>query len=358
LTINHADFTPGTAYTVAVGAAAVDLSGTALAAGIVPNPFTFTTTGGGATDVISSINIAREGSDVVVTWTTDPAGTGVDIYRLTCNTDASGNYTSYFTTEVSAWGARIKTNDTSGRLEIANAVGTGNAQYFKLIRTGTALTPADLTSEVVGKFDVAVGPADTQPERACISLPLQLSDYAIANAFGTQASEADSISIIDNNYAIVRGMNFEGGSWVAITGVPALDTLAQGDAYVYSSLTSKFITVTGRVKELPTPIDLVTGLDIAGQYIPDWIGNQYPAFAPIGNAALNGTSFGPDALSASSVILLDANAAVLGYAEHRAADSWVDSDGAASSLRLLPGKGYVIIDPVRASYRWTQTRPY
>jgi hypothetical protein len=72
------------------------------------------------------------------------------------------------------------------------------------------------------------------------------------------------------------------------------------------------------------------------------------------------TSYGSDALSAASVTIIDANASFIGgdngYAEHRGSGSWGNAAGAASPLQLLPGKGYMIIDPVKSNVNWTQTR--
>lgn len=321
---------------------------------------------GATTDPVVNLQITREGdapkSNINITWDTNPPGLGIDIYSLTCTADATtGNYSSYFTTEATSGWTKVADNVTLGKYAIPSSVGTGTAQYFKLIQHGTTLTNNDLLTNVVGKFDLAVGPSDQYPELAIISIPLELNDYSVSAVFGNQASEADSIVIIDNNYAITQGMNFESNAWVPISGKTPLNTLSQGQGYVYSTLSQKFMTLVGKVREAKGNKAIKTGLDAQSQFIIDWLGNSFPSPVNVGQAGLNNTSAGADALTAATVSQLDGNGAIIGglagYAEHRTTTTWVDSNNSPATLQLMPGKGYLITDPLITSSSWDQPRP-
>lgn len=340
-------------------------SGTPYAPAVwLENGFTVTSeaVGPGDSDVVSSISIFREGSDVVVTWETTPAGTAVDIYSLTCNTDASGNYATYFTTEASAWGDPIKTNDTSGRLEIADAVGAGNARYFKLIRSTTPRTPltsADLTSEVVGKFDVAVGP---EPERFFISAPLILTDGTLENAIGNQVVDGDWIGTFSDIEEITSGSSHPSGSWQDFPVIPAVSRIAaieNGRGYGYFTGTSRFITLVGRIPEVNYSI-VLTGGAIAQ---PNWIGQPYPIPVAIGNAGFNATNYSSNISEASRLFRLQGNSeaegGLDGLAFHRAEAEWTNGTFSnPSPIIITPGKGYYLRDLVNASPRWEMVKPY
>jgi hypothetical protein len=365
LSITHDNFTASTGYTVTV-TAATDLAGNPLVAGTVPNPFTFTTgTGSGGTDPVETITITREGNNlndpVRINWTTTTPGAGVDIYRLQCNTDASGNYTSYYTTNVADWGTPIVTNNTSGTYSIPNSVGTGNAQYYKLIATGQPLTSAALTYEVVGKFDLAVGPSATEPNKFFISLPLEPTDSALTAIVGGQAAEMDLILTFDINKNVVTGSIYQSGIWELFPGASSqVSLLEAGMPYGYYSATSKYITVVGRIRETNISRSLTGGSTL----VANWLATPYPAPITIVNAGLNSSSFsGTDPTQSGTAYHFDANAELIsgmsGIAFHNAATTWVDGTlSTPSTLQLTPGKGYMFTEPVQSSITWNPTKPY
>ena len=163
-------------------------------------------TAGTGTDPVSSINIVRDGdtvgSSVTITWTTNPANTAVDVYILNCAIDQpTASYTSYFTTDATKW-VKLADNITVGHGQINDTVGTGNAFYIKLITHGTTLKNTDLATNVVGKFDLIVGPSDTQADKFFVSLPLAPiapKTNSVADIFGAQVVDGDGVLLFNMN---------------------------------------------------------------------------------------------------------------------------------------------------------------
>jgi hypothetical protein len=308
-----------------------------------------------STGAITNSSITRDadtvGSSVTVSWQTDTANASVDVYALTgtFTTDAAGGWTK----------TADSTNITTNKFTDANQVGTGTAKYYKIMPTGATLQNSDLTQEVVGKFDLSVGPSDTQPERALISLPLQTTSTNITSVFGTQPQENDAIAVIDNNFAIVSGKIYTGGSWQDIQGTPGLNDLNQGYAFVYTTLTPKYMTVVGKVLETSNTRSIVGGTDANGPKL-SWIANSLPMPVMVSDVktGLNGLSSGADATVGAQTALIDANASIIGnnYALHNAPATWVDTNTQSSTMVLQPGRGYMLTEPTITNYSWTQSR--
>ncbi|MFA5113451.1 MAG: IPT/TIG domain-containing protein [Candidatus Margulisiibacteriota bacterium] len=314
-------------------------------------------------DPISSISITREGeaagSGIKVTWTTDPAGLGVDIYALTCTADTgTGDYSSYFTTDAAAW-TKVADNVTIGTYSIPSSVGTGTAQYYKLITHGATLVNSDLTTEVVGKFDIAVG---TEPERFFVSIPLELTDYSLESALGGQVQNNDWIGKFNDSEEIVQGSMFTSGSWQdfpVVPAVPKVTNIELGHGYGYFTSTSRFMTVVGRLPEANFSMT-VSGGPSAN---PNWIGQPYPVPVALSSAGLNSTNYSTNIAEASRVFRLKGNAeaegGAAGLAFHKEETLWTDGSFMdASSLMLKPGKGYYLRDLVNSSTNWQMARPY
>lgn len=315
-------------------------------------------------DPISSISITREGetagSGIKVTWTTDPAGLGVDIYALTCTANATtGDYSSYFTTDAAAW-TKVADNVTIGTYSIPSSVGTGTAQYYKLIIHGATLVNSDLTTEVVGKFDIAVGPSETEPNKFFVSLPLEVSDSSLGTIIGGQVSEMDMVLSFDINKDVTAGSLYQTGAWTTFPGAPApIANLDAGVTYGYYSPAAKFITVVGRVRESGYSRTLNGGATMPA----NWLANPYPSPVAIASGGLNSSSYSTNPVEAGTIYQFDANAELIGgtagIAFHTGTDTWQDGTlSAASTLQLVPGRGYMLTEPVQSTFDWTMARPY
>jgi len=329
------------------------------------------TPGGGPVVTISNLNIVRDadtvGSSVTVSWQTSLAGSAVDIYTLTCNTDASGNYTSYFTTEASRW-TKAAENVIINTYTDNNQVGVGTAKYYKIVPAGHTLTSSDLTSEVVGKFDISVGPADTQPEKLFISIPLAPippRTNSLTDVFGNQVSDMDSILTFNMNKEVVAGSTYSSGSWSAFPGATAISEVQLGRGYGYLTMTEKYLTVVGKVLETDnSSISMSGGWDAINSQalVAEWIGNAYPMPVTIASTGLtDATSQGTDPTNAGTVYQFDANAELIGGVDGAAINTssgWKNFVNADSPMQLIPGKGYMLNEPVKNSFNWAQPKPY
>ncbi|MEA3493672.1 MAG: Ig-like domain-containing protein [Candidatus Margulisiibacteriota bacterium] len=339
--------------------AADGANGHALIPGTQPNPFTFET-GSTAGDPIVNIEITRDGDDpgsgITITWDTIPPGLGVDVYKLTCPTDTDGNYTSYFTTAAADWTLE-QANVTIGSITIQNQVGQGTAEYYKIIPTGNTLQDSDLETNVAGKFDIAVG---TEIERFFISSPLELSDTTLENVIGNQAADTDMIMSFDIGKNVTEGSIFSGGVWDTYPGATGpITDIEIGYTYGYFTMTSRFITLVGMVREA----DYDRTLDGGASMPANWMANPYPIPVDIVNAGLNASSYAPSPTVAAMAYHFDANADTIGgvdgVAVHTESATWLDGTLAApTTLQLIPGKGYMLTEPVQSSINWNMVRPY
>ena len=296
------------------------------------------------------------GSAVTISWVYNDSYVGnADIYTVSGSWDA---VTGVFTTDATKWTKSF--NNVSSPQTDNTQVGQGTQKYYKVVKTGTALTNAMLAADVAGKFDIAVGPSDSQPERALISIPLVTSSTSLSSVFGSQPQENDAIAVVDNSFAITSGKIYTGGSWQDIPSTPALDNLNQGYAFVYTTLNTKYMTVVGKVLETTSNRTISGGMDASSNPALSWIGSALPIPAPIADTktGLNGLSYGDSALTGAQSALIDANAAIIGnnYALHSAASTWVDTNAQPATLVLMPGRGYMLTEPTIASYSWTQSR--
>lgn len=339
--------------------AADGANGHTLIPGTQPNPFTFET-GSTAGDPIVNIEINRDGDNpgdgITITWDTLPPGLGVDVYKLTRNTDADGNYSLYFTTTAADWTLE-QANVTIGSITLQNKVGQGTAEYYKIIPTGNTLQDSDLQTNVAGKFDIAVGP---EPERFFISSPLALSDTTIENVIGNQVVDTDMILSFDINKNVTYGSVFSGGVWGTYPGAAGSVTdIEIGYTYGYYTPTTRFVTLVGMVRET----DYNRTLDGGAATPANWLANPYPAPVDIVNAGLNDSSYAANPLVAAIAYHFDSNANTIGgidgVAVHTETATWLDGTlGAPAVLQLVPGKGYMLVEPVQNTINWNMVRPY
>ncbi|MFA5114412.1 MAG: IPT/TIG domain-containing protein [Candidatus Margulisiibacteriota bacterium] len=329
----------------------------------------------GSTDPVSSINIVRDGdtvgSGVTITWTTNPANTAVDVYVLNCAIDqGAASYTSYFTTDTSKWTkAANGDNLTNGTYQIPNLVGTGSAAYYKLITHGATLQTSDLLTNVVGKFDLIVGPSDTQADKFFVSLPLSPiapKTNSVADLFGAQVAEGDGVLLFNMNKDVTSGSLYNSGAWAAFPGVPAIDNLSAGRAYGYLTQAEKYITIVGKVPTAATnDLSLAGGWDSVKDQaaVAEWIGNAYPTPVTLALSGLtNATSQGTSPLDGGTAYQFNANADLINGIDGMAVNTtggWVNGTlSAPSTLQLVPGKGYMLNEPVKQSFSWSQAKPY
>jgi len=370
-TIAHDDFAMTTPYTITVtNADDVDES-LPLTSGPVPNPFTFTTGTGSGSDPVINITITRDadtpGSDITITWDTDPAGLGIDVYEYICTYDEpSESYDRYFPFETDIptdWTA-VDTNVTIGTYTISSAVGDGTARYYKLIPNGDTLGTSDLTEEVVAKFDIAVGPSDTEPERFFISIPIEVADTSVTSIIGGQVEETDMILSFDIDKNVTDGSMYSGGMWDTFPGaIGPITNMEAGYPYGYYTPTAKYITAVGMVPET----DYNRTLDGGATPVSNWLANPYPMPVAIADTGLNSSSHVTDLIDivdAAAIYHFDADAILIdttnGMAFHYpSATEWYEGTLTASSpLQMVPGKGYMFTEPVQSTFSWALVKPY
>jgi Bacterial Ig-like domain/IPT/TIG domain len=319
----------------------------------------------GSQDPITNVTITRDGDNpgdgITITWNTNPAGLGVDIYVLTCQTDVDGNYTSYFSTTAANWGTAVETNNTSGTYSIQNSVGQGTAVYYKLIPTGNTLQDTDLETNVAGKFDISVGPSATEPAKFFISLPLEVSDTSLVSVIGAQVEQNDIIFSFDIDKMPTAGSMYDtANGWTQFIAAPApINDMEPGYAYGYSTTTSRFITIVGMVRET----DLNRSLEGGNPLAANWVANPYPSPIAILDAGLNNSTFSPTAGMGSMLSHFDADAVPIGGTDgmsfHYDQNEWRDGLNAnPSPLQLIPGRGYMFIEPTIDPFTWDLARPY
>ncbi|MFA5840460.1 MAG: Ig-like domain-containing protein [Candidatus Margulisiibacteriota bacterium] len=302
--------------------------------------------------IISGVSIVRAGdtvgSDVTVSWTTNPAGSAVNVFTKTGN----------FSTVESEWTLESTgTSITSVSFPDYSQVGNGIHKFYKIVpSTRTALVASDLTSEVVGKFDLSVGDYTAEPDKFFISLPIELSSTTLASALGSQPSEGDSLLIFDINKTITDGSIYSSGSWSAFPGATQITDTRLGYAYGYMTTTSKYISIVGNVYS-STNNRTITGAGGSGLFVCDWVGNAYPLSIGIASAGLDSSTAGTKIEDAGTIYSFNANGDMLDLAVHTSS-GWVSSDYTTpSTMEIQPGKGYMFTEP-GSSFTWTQPKAY
>ncbi|PIS29179.1 hypothetical protein COT42_06045 [Candidatus Saganbacteria bacterium CG08_land_8_20_14_0_20_45_16] len=350
LTINHAAFALNTVYTVTVATTAVDLTNTALIpSSSAANPFHFTTTTeAGGEIVVSGVIIVREGSNVRLSWLTEPSS-AVDIYALTRTINpTTGEYDGYFTTDQAEWSLL---SENIVETEFLDTPAAGTARYYKIVPHSTILTSTLLTSNVVGKFDIHVEPGSN-----LISLPLNGGAIAINDVIGNQLSgssplASDKIYYYDNTSEtwLTSYINAE-GTWNG-----SLSNIELSKGYFINrqmSSTATNITVVGSVVfDTPTAIDLNQNSNM--------IGSLYAEAISLNAASLAAVLTAGTPLNADKIYYYQ-NSPGAG------SDGWISAylgaDGFSGPLTTItPGKGYFInnqtlVDPASPD-EWNFTRP-
>ncbi|MFA5840533.1 MAG: carbohydrate binding domain-containing protein [Candidatus Margulisiibacteriota bacterium] len=300
--------------------------------------------------VISGVSIVRDGdavgSSVTISWTSTPAGS-VDIYTKT----------GTFSAVASEW--TLEFNDVSAstsQIDSSNTVGNGIHKFYKVVPdTRTTLADSDLTSEVVGKFDLAVGDYTAEPDKFFISIPLNLTSTTLSSAFGSQPSEGDCLIVFNIDKNIPYASTYTSGSWSTFPSATLITDVNLGYAYGYMTTTAKFISVVGDVFSSSNS-RTITGAG-GGSMVADWVGNAYPLPVGVASTGLDSSTAGTDMFSAGSVYYFNANADLLDIAVHTSS-GWVNGDyTTTSTMEIQPGIGYMFTEP-NSSFTWTQPKAY
>jgi len=309
---------------------------------------------------VTNIVITKDVNDIVITWDTDPDVTGVDIYTLTRDQDADGNYAEYFTTDATAWGDPVEINYSNDNPYIdAVQIGTGTAKYYKIVATGVAKEGIDFSKQVVGKFDVYLTEGMN-----LISVPLigtntnintvigsQLTGGIIpplsdkVNAYKTDTAGYDQayLNSNDNNWydpntgnESEMAIEADKGFWVEIMAGPP----------------AKNVSVLGKVSETDRgPIAITSGYNL--------IGSTFPV-----NVSLVGTNLNEGATAgiipplACKINSFKSDKSGYDQAYLNSNDNkWYDPNtGEESTIEFKPGKGYWIEEP--NEFDWNYPKPY
>jgi hypothetical protein len=308
--------------------------------------------------------ITMSDTDITVSWQMTTPG-NADIYTISGNADVD-----VFSNDPNDWTLEYP-GQASTQIVEAGQIGTGTQKYYKVVAASAGLTANDLLVDVVGKFDIAVGPSDTQPERAFFSIPLVQSSSTLPDIFGNQAEENDLVAIFDMNRMMTDAAIFDGAVWLEADPVnhtvPLVTDLNIGYAYVYGTFTSRYLTVVGSVMETDNQRDIQGGSSGGLPQYAEWVANAFPISANIANAGFNSYSVGGDPSVGASAYHFDANANMIdedsdldfdeSFALHTGPSDWTDPAAQPATLMLRPGKGYMFAEPTIPHQTWTQQRP-
>ena len=313
----------------------------------------------GGTGTITSVGTARAGDNagdgVTLTWQTTPAHSPVYIYYL--ERPASTVLTAAEFLSAANWTAisnpAIIPNGDLDTFTDPNQVGVGTQKYYTVIPQTRTLIDADLATNVVGKFDLTVGP---EPEKLFVSLPIEPADNSLSALIGGQAMEFDIAVIFDINKDAAQGSMRQGGSWSILPGASAaLTNLNMGEGFGYVASTARYVTVVGKVRET------ALARTLTGGSTANWVSTPYPFSFGVASAGLNGTSYDSNVINAAMAVQFDANAEAVGstngMAFHYGASEWREGTlQSQSPLILAPGKSYMLIEPGVNSVDWNISR--
>ena len=325
---------------------------------------------------IINLSITRDadavGSSVTVKWQTSPtAHAAINIYTKTGSFDAvAADWTLVSSPAI------IPSGDLDTYTD-ASQVGNGTAKYYKILPATATLQNSDLTQEVVGKFDLSVGPSDTEPDKFFISVPLIPTGSmtnSLVDVFGGQVLEGDGVLTFNMNKDVVTGSLYNSGAWGAFPGFPAIDSIILGRCYGFLTTSSRYISVVGKIFDgSPNSLALAGGWDTGNDRaaVAEWIATAYPMPVDLPVSGLTtATTQGTDPTNAGTVYQFNANADLMdnngnpsdGNADGMAintAGGWVDGTMTTpATLKLMPGRGYMLNEPVKTTFTWDQPKPY
>lgn len=331
-----------------------DASGQALSDGIYPvqvtagdkesNLVNFTV-GTVITGPVTNILITREGdtagSNIGLSWTCSTGN--VDIYTKT----------GTFGTDPSLWTKGF--SSVSGTQQVDNnQVGNGINKWYKIVPAGATLTTADLTQEVLGKFDIHGEPGTY----TLFSLPLRpFGSFNINSIIGGQVngenlpSNADEI-LIYNGVAYDTCWYRSTGEWYQGLAVTSAEMRPDYGYWLYvnSAHTAINISLVGKIENSPRSIN-ITG---SGGYT--LVGSNYAKRVELDNSGLYASGATEAALPGNSSKVLSYNGVGYDEAWLRSVDHKWYTAFALTTIGLEPGKGYWIYEP-NSSYTWNYLLP-
>ncbi|KAF0134712.1 MAG: Glycoside hydrolase family 81 [Candidatus Saganbacteria bacterium] len=285
------------------------------------------------------------GSALEISWVFNKgAASNADIYTISGKSEDA-----VFTTDITKWAKEL--SNVPSPQTIADQVGKGTQKYFKVVKTGDALTADLLKTDVAGKFDLIANEGSN-----LISLPVIPSSNSLDNVVGRQLNggtpmTADKIySYSAEKSEFVQAYLTAGpaGTWAGTLSFMEADKgffiacqVGQGVRYV---------TVVGAVSSQNNrQISLYSGSNM--------VGTAWPVDVNLDNTALNSVLTNGTPMTADKVY---------NY-ENTAAPQWLSAylgnAGFAGSLtKLMPGKGYYITNQVLVGApnpdNWVYTKPY
>jgi len=300
-------------------------------------------------------NADTQGSSVTISWQANPLHASADIYTLE-KTAGQVMAKADFSTAANWTKMSNPVIITNGNLDTiidANQVGTGTQKYYKIVPQGHALIDADLTTGVVGKFDLTVGP---EPDKLFVSIPVEPSNSSPEAVIGGQAMNLDMIVSFNISREAAKGSIFQGTTWSILPGAAAiLDSVGVGDGYGYVTSTARYITVAGRVRESQYSRNLT------GNSSANWVATPYPYSYGVANAGLNASSSNSNPTLAAMCVSFNASAEAIGgtdgIAFHYAPTEWREGTlQNPSPLMLKPGMSYMLLEPAASDVNWTISR--
>jgi hypothetical protein len=295
---------------------------------------------------------SRSGSDVVIAWTTDPAAGDVDIWTV----EGPANVDVY-SIDPTDWTLEFNINDGSSSINEMGDVGNGQQKYYKVMSDGQALTAASLQTDVIGKFDIHVS---TNPADFFFSIPVSPASSAIADVFGTQVTDLDSVFTFNINNDVQENAQFHSGTgtWTLWTdpGQPATIQIQPGRAYGYWAQAERDLTVVGQVLNNNFSWNLSGGGGVPT--IANWIGTAFPLTTALTNSGLDSASVGTDITNSGNIYFFNSTADVQDWANQTGANVWSNAlNPGDPALTLRPGRGYMFTEPIQATFTWTQPKP-
>jgi hypothetical protein len=197
-------------------------------------------------------------------------------------------------------------------------------------------------------------------------LPLVQKSSSITDVFGAQIGEGDGILSFNMNKDVTEGSLFNSGSWAAFPGVPAITDVTIGKAYGFISANTKYVSVVGKVLDADSAaVPLAGGWDNTANQaaVANFIGTSYPLPTAIADSGLtSATTQGTDPTNAGTVYEFNANADLINGTNSMAvntASGWVDGTfSTPATLKLIPGRGYMLNEPVKTTFNWAQPKSY
>ncbi len=325
-----------------------DASGQPLGTGVYPVQVTASndasnlvdfTVGTVITGPVTNISITREGdavgSNIGLSWICSTGN--VDIYTLT----------GTFETTTATWTNEFPNVSGTSQIDssVPGKVGSGTNKWYKIMPKGIAPTTADLTQEVLGKFDYNISVGNN-----LISLPVIPFDISINTCIGNQltgggAQTGDRIWHYDPINLWQFALLNTSGVWV---GQLASIEADKGYWIVNNNTSSKIISIVGKISSGERTIPLLQGNNMVGTTFPVAVSLNGTECATLRSLLTPGT--------------VDTADRVWGYdappVNWRFALLKTDLTFSTGLPNFEVGKGYFIVKQKAGLENWVYAKPY